>query len=822
MTACLPCPIQPPARPPQRLARTALAMACTLMAGAAFAQTDAKTAAADSNSAAPESLKQVTVTARKRKETMLEVPISIQTLSERELRAAAITDVKELGAQTGFNFSSSQGSGAQGRAFGVTTFRGLQGDLNFPWENSGGVFIDGIFISGGVASIGMSDVARVEVLKGPQNAFFGRSTFGGAVNFITKNPASKLGGTVNASVDHRGSTDIDGTIEGPLLADKLNGRLSFGGNNKVAQFHATDGGDLGAQKTSFVTGTLYFTPTDSVWLRLRGHYQRDEDSSPASGYIAAGSNNSCTGKSYTGNDRNGNAVSFTPSVSYFCGGVPSFKDVGAGIFDANTALPANTVAAMVNNSLNDPFLAKSPKLTHSGMLRDTTRLSAQAGISLPKDMDLALNAGYNESASTSIYDLDVTKTNNFYALQTNPTKDLTLDARLSSSAKEALRGIVGVSYFTSTYQLSQIDISSVYGQLTPTRSTGNYLDLHSVVPAVYASAEYDINKQWTVSTEARYQSDKIEFTSLAGVTTSNTSKNFLPRLTLRYKPDANLSAYVNFARGVQPLTVNGGYTNASAAGKAYLRSLYPDIGEFTAQPKLDSIEIGLKQQVNSSLQFAAAVYDQKWKNRLSGSAVFNPTSCGTTVSTPACPFSAAGSSISISNDAHIRGLELTVDAQLNAQWVAGAYVDIKHATWDKFDAANASVLTGTAVNFNGNDIGRVPKYTLAANTTYRYGLSDGWSAYTRGDLSYTGKRWDSDFNLVEVSGYSRVDLRQVFEKKDFSIEFFAKNLFDSRGWASVARSVNLGLTPLVNFSQQGLLVNVQDARSVGARVRYSF
>jgi outer membrane receptor protein involved in Fe transport len=142
----------------------------------------------------------------------------------------------------------------------------------------------------------MNDVARVEVLKGPQNAFFGRSTFGGAVNFITKNPSGSLKGSVNTMIDHHGSVDVDATIEGPLAEDLATGRLSFGSSNKAARFRASDGGALGAESTRFVTGTVYLTPTDDLWLRLRGHFQKDDDSSPATAMVSSAGNTSCTGK----------------------------------------------------------------------------------------------------------------------------------------------------------------------------------------------------------------------------------------------------------------------------------------------------------------------------------------------------------------------------------------------------------------------------------------------------------------------------------------------------------------------------------------------
>lgn len=830
---------------PQGLAMTSIALACTLFAGTSFAQAAAESAAAEPASAAKanadvtaNALPTVTVTARKRSEKLIEVPISMQTFSDKELRASGTTDITDLSLQSGFKFSSAQGSGAQGRSFGVVSFRGLQGELNFPWENSGGVFIDGIFISGGVASIGMTDVARAEVLKGPQNAFFGRSTFGGAVNFITKNPGSVLSGTVNASVNQHGSTDVDATVDGPLVENLLSGRLSFGSRHKAASFRAADGGALGEENTKFVSGTLYFTPTDDLWVRLRAHYQRDEDSTPATGFIAASGDTSCTGRSYTGQDRTGATVSYTPGTNYFCGGLPSFKTVGSGVFDANTAIPSWAYNAYVLNSTNDPFLAKAPSLDHTGMARETKRASAQAGYSLPNNMELALNAGYNQANSVSIYDVDRSKTRNYYALQANATNDMTLDARLSTNPRAALRGVLGVSYFKSTYQVSQLTGNGedravgATGSVTPENGgSGNYINLNSSVPAFYGSVEYDINRVLTASFETRRQSDRIESLSFTGTAITNRTDNWLPRATLRYKPSADLSTYINLAKGVQPLTVNTGYANASAAAKAYINTLFPTAGNFTPQPTLKSVELGLKQKVNNQLQYALAVYDQKWKNRLTGTSVFNPSSCGTTTgNTAECPLAATGTGISLGNDAHVRGLELTVEGVITPAWTAGGYLDIKHATWDSFNSGGQSVygsnrtlgLTGTAVSFAGNELSRMPKFTLSANSTYRFGLTAGWTGYVRGDFTHVGSQWDTDFNFYKLDAYNRLDLRLGFDKGAVGLEFFIKNLTNDRSWTTVSRNVDLSASPLTSFSRQGALVSVQEERAIGARLRYSF
>lgn len=809
-----------------------LSAAAMIPAGSAMAQATDTAAAKETKQDATagtgvNSLETVYVTARKRAELQIDVPISMKTMSAKELEASGTNSVADLGSQAGFSFTSAQSTGAYGRSSGMITFRGLQGELGRPSDASGGVFIDGVAITSGISTMNMNDVQRVEVLKGPQNAFFGRSTFGGAVNFITKNPSDTFGGRVRSTLTNRGDVSGDLTVEGPIN-DMLKGRFNVGSTKKAALGRATDGGELGAESSKQIGGTLYLTPTSDSWVRMRGFYQKSDDSSPYVAYLPGAGNTSCTGATYSGIGRNGQSVTYTPGTPYFCGSIPSIDSFN-NPFNKNTVIPSAAYQAFVNNSLNDPSLAKSPKLDHFGMVSEVKQFSVQGGYQLPYGMDLAVNFGYNQVNTTALYDLDKTGTNNFMSMQITPTHDMTIDARVSTDATQPLRGLIGASKYKSNYTFSAIDYNPGFGT-APVAIGANYTNYDSSVPAIYGSIEYDVLKQVTASLEARYQKDRITSYSRAGVALENETSNLLPRATLRYKPTDDTSLYVNVAKGVQPLSVNGGYSSATPAAKALLQALIPGASDFTPQPKLTSFEIGMKQKVNSNLQFAAAVYDQEWKDRLTSTSVFNPSSCGTTSGTAACPLSAAGASIQDGNDARIRGIELSADALLNRNWSAGAYVDYKKAKWSSYNSATQSVygsygaaaLTGQAVSFDGNKVARVPELQFAINSTYRFAAFNGWKSYVRGDLTYVGGMYESDFNFAKTSSYTRIDLRVGFEKGPVSIDLFVRNLANNRGYTTASRVPNLGVTPLTSFSNMGATATIQDPRALGVTMAYAF
>jgi iron complex outermembrane receptor protein len=811
-------------------------LACLSMGGAlgaspSLAQTAPAPAAAASAAAsdAPTNLGKIIVTARKREELLIDVPISMLVYSDKELRDSGTTDLQSLSGSAGFQLQQSTlgSTVASGRTLGTISFRGLQPSDAAPRSQSGSLFIDGIFISGGPSTVNMVGVQRAEVLKGPQNTYFGRSTFGGAINLITKNPPTTFGGEVNASVTGRGSSDTDGTIGGPLGSDAVRGSVTVFNHIKAAQYHATDGGDLGAEKTTGATGTIYLTPTDKLWLRFRGHYQRDDDSAAQLGYIRGdvyGTN--CAGQTYSGKNNAGAPITYTPTVKYFCGTVPSSGQVGLGnVLDANTALLPIEVGPFVNNSLGDPIQGDTPTLTHSGLRRDTSRLSAQGAYELPYAATLGFSLGYNQVASRSIWDLDRSATPNFGNSLQIVANDLTADVRVSSDPAKSVRGLLGLSYFHSSYKLTQIDYNA-YAGLAPNLNVSNSSNDTAQVPAIYGSLDYDILPNLTATVEARYQRDKAStIARTTGIEYSQSFNNVLPRVSIQYKPIVDTDIYASWSKGVQPTSFNSGIVNATQAQKDYIASVSSGSAIFTPQPSIRNMELGIKQSLlDGKLQYSLAAYQIDWENQVTLSAVFNSAACiaAGTFNTPACPLSASGSFVLLPNTARIRGLEFSTLANVNANWNLGLNLDYKDAKWISYYDSGQGGFTGGATRFDGNTLTRVPKISGALNATFTAPLVGAWAWYTRGDVTYQGKTFADNENIAEIEGYARANLRVGARTKDTTIELFVKNLFDDKHWDSGYKLTDLAASPLTSFSKQGIAVYAPDRREIGVRLRQTF
>ena len=262
---------------------------------------------------------------------------------------------------------------------------------------------------------------------------------------------------LTASGTDRGSTDDVLTLQGPIIQGLLDGRVSLINHVKAAEYTASDGGPLGAEETRGLDASLAFTSDFGLKVRLNGHYQQDDDSSAALGYLAgeAPYGNTCVGHTFNGQNAAGVSVPVTLSQEYFCGRIPTLNQLatsGFQVVNANTALPPAYIPIGVDNSLGNPFQNKVPGLDHSGMRRDMLRISLLVDYALPSNWTASFSAGYNSSLTNTIWDVDRSSTFSFLSSLPTVSEDLTIDARLASDQTLPLRGLVGASYFTDLLQ----------------------------------------------------------------------------------------------------------------------------------------------------------------------------------------------------------------------------------------------------------------------------------------------------------------------------------------------------------------------------------
>jgi iron complex outermembrane receptor protein len=232
-------------------------------------------ATAERDSAIERVLGTVTVTATKKAnvENVQDVPVAMTAFNSDTLEALQVRDIQSL-SYSAPNVQLEDIGTSKGTA--NFSIRGLGINSSIPSiDPTVGVFVDGVYlgINNGVV-LDLFDLDSVEVLRGPQGLLFGRNTTGGAVLINTGNPTGtfqyKARATYEGPIDSgRGgnATTLQAAVSGPLIEDKLNGKLGAYWNYDEGYFRNKFNNDnIGEAQSYIVRGALEFLPTDRLTL----------------------------------------------------------------------------------------------------------------------------------------------------------------------------------------------------------------------------------------------------------------------------------------------------------------------------------------------------------------------------------------------------------------------------------------------------------------------------------------------------------------------------------------------------------------------------
>jgi iron complex outermembrane recepter protein len=217
-----------------------------------------------------ESLQEIVVTATKRQENLKDVPASIEVVTGQELQNTDIQSVLDLSrAVPSFNVNSA------GSLFSTLYIRGIGTNSNgYDVQPSVSTVIDGVVIArtGGTV-LTYEDIARVEVLRGPQGTLFGKNSSAGALNIVTNDPTSTPSANLGVSYGSYHDVRVDGVLSGPLVSDVLEGRIAFVNDNRDGYTrNLFNGSDLNSDHQAGVRGKLLFTPMSGTRVLLSADY----------------------------------------------------------------------------------------------------------------------------------------------------------------------------------------------------------------------------------------------------------------------------------------------------------------------------------------------------------------------------------------------------------------------------------------------------------------------------------------------------------------------------------------------------------------------
>lgn len=228
-------------------------------------------------------VEEVVVTARKVEESLQLVPIAISAFTGDTLERRQIRGTDDLGKVTPnlefVNNAPLAGNNSSSQVF----IRGIgQVDPTAGVDPGVGIYIDDVYVAQSVGgTMALRDIARVEVLRGPQGTLFGRNTIGGAVLITTQEPGDELGGKVKIGTGDDGLMEFFAAADIPLSSN-FKTRLTYGSRKQdgyVTRLY--DGKDLGDTDNFTITAKAVWTPTDNLTLRLNyDHTEADENGAP--------------------------------------------------------------------------------------------------------------------------------------------------------------------------------------------------------------------------------------------------------------------------------------------------------------------------------------------------------------------------------------------------------------------------------------------------------------------------------------------------------------------------------------------------------------
>ncbi len=534
-------------------------------------------------------LSEIIVTARKRQESILNVPVIETAIPQQKLQRFQTQDLKDIATLTpGLTLGDSIlsiGTQISIRGVGTTTF-------NPGVDQSVSLNIDGLQLSQGLAyASGVFDMNQVEVLKGPQALFYGKSSPGGVISIRTADPTDKFEVIARAAYEFEAQEKQGQLIVSGPITDTLKGRLAAQYDSQQGFFEnlATGSPSLGSQspaytgtpeKSYMLRGTLLWTPTSQFDARLKVDQVRDRT-------LEAGVEQ----------------YAYCPDGTGPVFGIPFLNPADKCKIDRQFYMvdynPASFPAGLANNGA--PYL-------------ETTQTYGTLELNYRPRSDLTLTSvtGYYLLHSTSLFNTNMTGlaapilavSNGFHRREV--TEEVRASSDFAGPLNFTLGGFLQRAQFSDLVTLSgnaalglpplvqkgsqTIDITtnSVYGQLR-----------YQILPGLELAAGARYTDESRTDTPYDLSTGVPVFVALA--TPSIHSKNTSPEVTLTYKPTEDATVFAALKRGYK----SGSFDTATPAT--------PGEENAFGDEKVEGGELGLKSRwLERRLAFNIAAYKYRY------------------------------------------------------------------------------------------------------------------------------------------------------------------------------------------------------------------
>jgi len=732
-------------------------------------------------------LEELIVTIRRMQEKLIDVPLAITVFDASTIGHAGLRTLDDVAGLTpGLTFSN-----VFGEVLPVPVIRGLAPTAIFQ-ENNAGIFVDGVYVSGREGlNFSQLDLARIEVVKGPQSAAYGRNTFAGAVLYTTARPTDHFEASVEAQYGSDDKQLGKLILSGPLGTDKLKGRAAFVYDSWDGSYnnHFPGGGpDIGGHELTTFQGSLLFTPNDSFEALLGFYVSDDQYGPPAMTPVPA----NCEDRALV------NPMS--PGLLNFCGELPEAVDdslsvVPAAIGEDRDLVRSHLKLAWQLGGGSLTSLTGYSSLQHSYFL--------DAGLSGGENTFFAYQAtpfapmapGFTRTFPTAIVLLG----------PGSEVEEISEEIRFTSATDRSLRFQAGAYYYsvesrsTDDGAVATQELPADFFSFCPCILTGPttgialgfadqvflpwfnnpqgdssaavVLTEETEAYALFGLMEIDLNDRWTAHAEVRFTNEEKSFDDvILGRSDRNDWNFFTWRADLSYQPGDNTTLYAAIANGEK----SGGFDTASPGGQVVVQPFDPE--------KNITYELGLKSVSDGArLQGDLAVYFIDWSD------IVIPQVFDELNGVPVTPFSLDVNA----GDASVVGAELSLAARLTENWRA-----LLGASWT--DAEYDNALVETFIEFpsyapdgdvSGNQVLRQSEWQGSLSLDYRAPLGSAFQWFMRGDLIYQGEQFADASNQAIVPEHTYFNARVGWESERYLIEFWALNLFEDDAPTGAFREV---------------------------------
>ncbi|EED31060.1 TonB-dependent receptor, plug, partial [gamma proteobacterium NOR5-3] len=511
-----------------------------------------------------ETIEEVMVTARRREESLQEVPVSVAVVDAAAIEARSLQSIDDIARFTpGLSFSK-----AFGRATERPVIRGLGNVLagvQFGVESGAAYFVDGVYYPGDLQGLNLNDLERVEVIKGPQSALYGRNSYAGAINFVTKSPTEELSGDVRLLFAEDGEQDLRASVSGPLIPGVLGGSLSLRSYEFDGQWdNQVTGQTIGDESTDSISGLLEWTPNERLRVRVRGQYQEDEDGTRPL-FLQPGTENNCSpglrslsSLPLWGVDNN---------FQYFCGDIEA-RPIALNDQDAvGENILRGDVPAVGGTFFGDPY-SRTDGTPFDGVQREINLASFLMDYEFDSGYALTLSSAYRKEELKTGSDSDHSSVNfkfsagtpgepfenGFFAISGGSEReDYSMELRFDSPQDRDFRWMVGAFYFDQEIDGFNINFGAPNRYETTTTPSDEQALTNQ---AVFGSVTYDFSERLTASAEIRYMEEDKTLTD-AAFNGDDTWSSTTPRFTLNYQVSDAVMLYASYAEGAKPGGFNG-------------------------------------------------------------------------------------------------------------------------------------------------------------------------------------------------------------------------------------------------------------------------